>query len=87
MMRHHEEEHGGRGTPVYADDVQEMRRALAAARAASREMSTVRQEGRVRLPMTCKKCGVLWLPRVPHPVKCPRCGKKVGCGCRACRIR
>ena len=56
MMRHHEEEHGGRGTPVYADDVQEMRRALAAARAASREMSTMRQEGRV---MRCAYCGVL----------------------------
>lgn len=22
---------------------------------------------------TCKKCGFVWLPRVPHPKQCPKC--------------
>ena len=24
--------------------------------------------------LVCEKCGYRWLPRVPKPVRCPRCG-------------
>ena len=23
--------------------------------------------------ITCKRCGATWTPKVPTPVKCPRC--------------
>lgn len=27
--------------------------------------------------ITCPKCHHTWLPRVPHPNKCPKCGKQL----------
>ncbi len=24
-------------------------------------------------PKKCQRCGARWLPRVPEPVRCPRC--------------
>jgi len=23
--------------------------------------------------LTCLKCGATWVPRIPNPIKCPRC--------------
>lgn len=28
--------------------------------------------------IVCEKCGYMWVPRVPSPKKCPRCGCRLG---------